>query len=248
MNYIRVTSYHANFGNPNVGSGNTDVNLGDGFKTKGIEISSDHQFIFLEPFEGYYGKTFMECEVMFKMTLVKKLANWITRKPLIRLAHKDVKVRTRFRLKDIYSVTFNDGYDDSTYSFHEISADEYVPDNRTRRIFEENQILSPDNLVRGKVIIYHGWHSGLERTIPEKMVILEGPKSDPATEYVHFKGLFLLEEGNWLFSPSLQDTTVSPSANGYYGNHSYLVDTGETLTEDQIIEELYRINPKQLTY
>ena len=238
MNNIRVSYAFAYFGNPVVGQGFTDIKEGDGWKSNGFEITPDHRYIFIEPVAGMNQEP-MKCEVYFRRTAFKKFTNWLTGQPLSRLSHHYIGSRKCFKLDQIYSVTSSDGYDDSTHSFSEISEAEVVPDDRTRKIFDEHQILSPDQLTRGEVLIYHGWHSGLQTTIPERMVVLSGAFNDSILNIPHFKGLFLKEDGTtWEFHPSLQNTTVSPSENGYYGNHTYLVDTGETMTEEEIAEAL----------
>ena len=234
MKNIRVSYAFAYFGNPVVGQGFTDIKEGDGWKSAGIEITPDHQHIFIEPVVGMNQEP-MKCEVYFRKTPLTQLVNWLTGQPPARLSHLTITSRRRFKLSQIYSVTSYDGYDDSTHSFSEISEAEVVPDDRTRKIFDEHQILSPDQLIRGKVLIYHGWHSGLQTTIPERMVVLSGAFNDSALNIPHFKGLFLKEDcTTWEFHPSLQNTTVSPSEDGYYGNHTYLVDTGKTMTEEEI--------------
>lgn len=235
---IRIRFAFAYYSNPAIGTGSKDLAEGFGYMTDGLEISSDHMYLFAEPHGG------MKCRVVLK-------PNWLT--PLIRIRNLffkktipvvpayEVTKRTRFEMSKIQVVTFDDGYDDSCYSFTEISAFEVNKDNRTRRIFNDHQILSPEELVRGKIVIYHHWHSGEERTIPEFMVVLEGPSDDELLNLPRFKGLFLYEDGSvWEFWPFLADCTVIPSPEGYYQNLSYLIDTGETMNEEAISFALSR--------
>lgn len=221
---IRVHSNHAYFSNPVAGSGDFDVRQGEGWKTSGLEITPDHRFIFVEPFDK------MACEVYFrpKHFLLFKLQ----RRPM------KITRRTRFPLADIKNIDFGDGWDDSSYSFWEIDADQVV-DLRIRPNFHPDQITSPDQLVRGNVILYCGWHSGFREVIPELMVVLEGEFKEPICGFPSFKGLFLgREKGNWEFWPSLQDTGVIPDEKGYFTSHSYLVATAQTMTEAEIAEAL----------
>lgn len=237
--FIRVSFAHAYYGNPNVGQGSTDVKEGDGYQTDGIEISPDHRYIFVEPHHD------MKCRVTFFEGEISRLLNLrhiyysIFKEPIPFLTYRNIEKKTRLSLSKVSTVGFDNDWDDSCYSFHEITAEEFVPDNRTRRVFDEHQILSPDQLVRGRVIIYHHWNSGIEKTVPKKMVILEGESADDIILATKFKGLFLNEDGTtWEFWPFCGDCSVVPYEKGYYHNKSYLVDTGETMTEEQIITGL----------
>ncbi len=244
MKYIRVGFAYAFFSNPSVSQGFVDIKEGDSYKTNGIEIKPDHKHIFVEPFDS------MKCRVTFKENWLVKLFRlrdlyyYFFHEPIPYLTYRNITQRTRLVLSKINSVGFDDGWDDSSHSFTEISADEYVPDNRTRRIFDEHQILSPDELIRGKVITYHRWHSGLEKTVPERMIVLQGQFFDEDYGFSTFKGLILQEDGfSGEFWPTLGDCSVTPYDSGYYNNLSYLVDTGETMTEEGIIDALLRIKP-----
>ena len=232
---VRISSFYAFFSNPVVTKGKQDIREGDEFKTEGMEILPNHQFIIVGPYGD--GQDKMKCTVYLKPSPWVKFWKSLRRvfKPISFLSGQTITEDTPFLLKNVDQIMYNNGWDDATISFQEITAAEVIPDNRTRRIHDEKQILSPDQLVRGKVIIYHGWHSGYEKTIPRRMVVLEGESLDNSINFLMFKGLFLNEDGTtWLFSPFLGDCSVTSYDGGYYNNLSYLTDTGGTMTEAEI--------------
>lgn len=234
FNNIRVSSTYAFYANPLVSHSTNDVKEGDSFITYGFQITSDHQFLIVQPFER------MACTVMFKENHLPgkiKFGNLFRRH---HIRYTDIKKRTLLSLEAVDHVDFNDGYDDSCHSFQSITAAEVVVhNNRTRRIYYEHQITSPDQLVRGKVIIHHYYRTGKNLAIARKMVLLSGPEFDGDFPHQIVKGLYLNPDGTTgEFWPFLETNTVIPSEKGYWNNLSYFVDTGQTMTEEEIQQAL----------
>jgi hypothetical protein len=216
-----------------VGQGFTDIKVGEPYQADGIEVTPDHRYIFAGPYST--GHSIMPCRVSLNPGFFAQIKNLLTGKYRFYPTISIPTLKTRYKLGKVLSVSFDDGWDDSCYSFKEITDGELVPNNRTRKIFAEHQILSQSELVRGKVVIYHIWNSGKEATVPEKMVILEGATQDETLNSLKFKALFLREDGTtWEFHPYCGDTSVIPYEKGYYNNLSYLTDTGETMSEAEI--------------
>lgn len=235
---VGVRSTHAYYSNPSVGQGTFFVKYQEGYKTDGLEITSDHKHIQVQSYDLEL-KYPMKAVVCLKPNFFQIVLNILSGKYWLRSKYVEIKEKTTFLLKNVLSVGFSNDWDDSNYTFFPVKDKDVIPDNRTRKIFHKDQILKHSQLVRGKIVTYEHWHSGMEKTAPQKMLVLCGYSDQASRGYPVLKGLFLNEDGStWEFWPALSDCSVIPYENGYYNNLSYLVDTGETMTEEEILVAL----------
>lgn len=117
--YIRISFAHAYYGNPNVGQGTIDLKEGEGHKSKGFEVSSDHRFLTAwayDPDENYP----MRCEVGLRPGFFTQVVNFLKGNPMYRTRPKYITVNKpkRFKLAQVDTVMFNNDWDDSCYSFY----------------------------------------------------------------------------------------------------------------------------------
>ena len=147
---IRVSFAFAFFSNPVVNQSFVDIKEGDEYVREGIKIFPNHQSILVGPYNT--GHSVMSCSVHLTPDFFAQIWNFLRGKYRYYPVIRDLKKETKFSLSQILSISFNDGWDDSCFSFTAIEASEIVPNNRTRRIFDEHQILSPEQLGQGKLI------------------------------------------------------------------------------------------------
>lgn len=110
---IIISSAHAYFGAP-VYEKEEIVPDWQPYTASGIEITPDHQFVWLSPYD------LRKCSVLLQPTPINYLIRLIDAlfgANFVWGNRKEYKKKTRVRLKKVLSVTFDDGWDDCTYSF-----------------------------------------------------------------------------------------------------------------------------------
>lgn len=117
---IRVSYTFAYYSNPNVGQGFTDIKVGEPYQADGVEISPDHRYIFVGPYST--GHSNMPCDVHLNPGFFAQIKNLLMGKYLYYPVISVPTVRTRYNLNKVLSVNFYDGWDDSCYSFKEITS------------------------------------------------------------------------------------------------------------------------------
>lgn len=102
-----------------VNTGNTIVKEGEGYQTKGIEITPDHKFLIVEPFGDFSCEIFLDADLPIWLI---KLHNSVSKKKIFPCQIIKIIEKTSFPLNKVIRVVFNDGWDDSHYSFKKIQA------------------------------------------------------------------------------------------------------------------------------
>lgn len=117
---VRITFAVAWYGNSNVGQGIIDLKPGEGHKSPGFEISTDHRLLTAQPYD-LEEKYPMRCDVGLKPGLLTQIKNLLKGNPMFRtrLNYVPVKRPTSFPLSQVKSITFSNDWDDSSYSFYD---------------------------------------------------------------------------------------------------------------------------------
>lgn len=106
------------YSNPNIDQGTIHLKEGEAYKSKGFEVSSDHRFLTAWTYD--LGEKYpMRCEVGLRPGFFTKVVNFLKRNPMYhtQLRYISVNKQKSFKLTQVDMVMFNNGYDDSCYSF-----------------------------------------------------------------------------------------------------------------------------------
>jgi hypothetical protein len=231
---FRISYNYAFFSNPVVSQGKIDIPEGADYHSQEFDIPKDHLTIIVKKYDNKQCQVELYKKPMFFAKFLERLGNYLYKHFHFSVT-ESIETKKVFPLNRVLSVSYDDGWDDSCTSFKQIEASEVILGNRIRHIFDEKQILSSDQLVRGKVVEYH---TSLDY---KKILILEGESLENHIHSPQIISLFLYEDGSTKkYALFLTDCSVIPDENGFYNNFNYLVDTGETMTEAQIQDTLSR--------
>lgn len=117
---VRFSFAVAWWGNSNVGTGFINLKEGEGHTSSGFAISSDHRFLTAWPYD--LGEKYpMRCKVGLKPGFFTQMGNLLKGNSQFRICPKFVSVLepTSFPLSQVKTVTFDNGWDDSCYSFYD---------------------------------------------------------------------------------------------------------------------------------